>query len=296
MTSTTPAHADDETTRTDRVVLGDRLCAACLHPMAGSPIERHLASKILFARCMECGTPSPLLEYPTATPWIRQLQTLATSAVLMLALFFLMVQVLLCLGCVVFMKMVPLEFLIKRFFTAGKEILPVNASVSYYSLADIEWVNSADGGALLASSCDLWSFGIPLVPIGCLGLLPAIFSGMLGGVIFMRGSWVRRIAMGNLATVAFCIFWYVSADDMSQLLNTPLWAQNLQPTWEDVIAAYTHTSRMTLAAMTLWIGSLLGTAIGPSALRLLATTVLPPRERNLVAWIWTFAGKSVPNR
>ncbi len=291
--SSQPHTSDDsQTARTDRVLQGSRLCATCLHPMAGSPIERHLSSNILFARCNECGTPSPLLEYPSAAVWIGQLQSLAAVAVLALSLIALLLQMLLGWGSVAFLLLAAPKWMVEQLFAAYRA--SPGTTQAYPGSADLAWLNSEVGQLALSTECDVWNAGWMMFSLVCCAAFPAIVSGMIGGVMFLRGSFMRRMLLGNLATMAVCVGWYAFRSEVA----TPLLpaAGGIQPSWTEVVDMHVQLPLHVIAALTLWVGALSGTWLGPTLLRLLATTVLPPRERNLVAWIWTFSGKPVPRR
>ena len=60
-------------------VSGDRVCMQCLHPLAGSAIVREPETGLLYCRCVECGTAAAMLEYPTITPWIRRMKSVAAA-------------------------------------------------------------------------------------------------------------------------------------------------------------------------------------------------------------------------
>ncbi len=258
--------------------------------MAGCPIERHVASNILFARCNECGMPSPLTEYPSAAGWLAQLQSLAATAVLVLSLLAVVVQMLLCWGSVAFMLIVPAEMLVAPLFNAFQ--LATKNQDGYAATADMVWLATEEGQRALASECSVWNAGWLVFYLVFFAMIPALVSGMLGGVAFLRGSLPRRMLMGSLGPLAFCVGWYAFDAGVSP---TPLLAaRGITPTWAEVVDLHLQPQLHVLAALTLLVGTLVGTWIGPTVLRGIATTILPPRERNLVAWIWTFAGKQVP--
>lgn len=65
-------------TSSDRlgIVDGDRACHACGFNLRGQVVVREPHYSMIMVLCPECGTPSPLLEYPRVGPWITRLHIL----------------------------------------------------------------------------------------------------------------------------------------------------------------------------------------------------------------------------
>lgn len=80
MTSTTT-----ERTRVG-VVAGQRPCFKCGFALEGQPIEREPHYRLLMIFCPECGTPSPVTEYPVLGPWAKRIGALFIGLWLLLLL------------------------------------------------------------------------------------------------------------------------------------------------------------------------------------------------------------------
>ncbi len=288
MTTHAPQTIDDSSEKTGRTLHGHRLCATCLHPMAGSPIERHRSSNILFARCTECGAPSPLIEYPALTPWITQLHGLAACAVLLLTLLAFIVQTLLAWGATALAVYVPENELLSRVLSEMNQASkasggnPINGPAA--------WLLTPDGQAAVTSSADSSVYFAILALAGGGAFLIAMCSGMLAGAACLRLRALPRMLIANLAHLVLAALWCAIYDHAGQ---AP-WSTGNALGWSSIVQSNGCATRWGLAFAALLLGGAVGGLVGPSALRTLAKTVLPPRQRELVSWIWTFGGMKVP--
>lgn len=76
--------ADRSTPGDERLgqVTGDRRCHVCWFNLRGQVIVREPHYKMVMVRCPECGTPSPLLDYPRLGPWGRRFGVFAAMVYL----------------------------------------------------------------------------------------------------------------------------------------------------------------------------------------------------------------------
>lgn len=288
MTTHAPQTIDDSSEKTGRTLDGHRLCATCLHPMAGSPIERHCSSNILFARCTECGAPSPLIEYPTLTPWVTQLRGLAACAVLLLTLLAFIVQTLLAWSAMALAVYVPENEVFSRVLL---EMNQASKAIAPNPLAEpAAWLLTPDGQAALTSSTDSSVYFAVLTLAGSGAFLIAMCSGMLAGVVCLRLRALPRMLIANLAHLVLAAMWCAICD----LDREAPWSTVNSLDWSDLVQSNDSATRWILAFAALLLGGAVGGLLGPLMLRTLAKTVFPPRERELVSWIWTFGGMKVP--
>ncbi len=296
MTDTPP------TTNAARETLsGDRLCMECLHPLVGRTIEREKSTGLLYVRCGECGTASALLEYPTATPWIHRMKTVAAST---LAIFVVLASIALggvsggfTAGCAQLGTEVSAKFLarahLERLQTAAEALVPDIEDDSFTS--DLAWLASPDGEAALAASRrDPVAILSMLVP-GPIGSALVIPFALILGVLCMRRSWLARAFWVSLPATLGGAIAILYALSVNQYFNANVRSGSV-PTWQSVAEARNLLYFSTVSAVWfVWLSAVVG-LIAPSLVAGIFRFILPPRDRRLVAWLWEWRGLRIPTR
>ena len=280
---------------------GDRLCMQCLHPLVGRTIERDEGTGLLYVRCGECGTPSALFEYPTATPWLQRIKSVVASTLAALAIA---ASIALAgasggfSGASAAVASTGSSDTLERLHAQSVPADPADATngnfgSGRYGRVDEEWLKSDQGQAALAASRRSYDTLLYFALIQSIGLVVATPFAMFLGIALMRHGTVRRalwcgvpVAVGsgialsiNLtqaqfsgAVAAGARFWVQAAE-----------AHNLP--FFSVVSLLVTLGYTTLLAV-----------VAPAFAAAVARTILPPRDRRLVGWLWEWRGKPIPSR
>jgi hypothetical protein len=276
-------------------VAGDRVCMQCLHPLAGSSIVREPETGLLYCRCVECGTAAALLEYPTITPWIRRMKSVAAA-------FFVTVTILATLGAVGVGGLFPgiaaeaasesAYALVEAYRASGGSTL--DSSQQYdsgrYGLADQAWLDSDAGRAALRASRTSPGALLPFLGFALLGstlLIPAML--LLGLAGMRRHPLVRALGGLLIPTIggAISIAGFLAA---ARVVTAS--TQNIS--WTNYcVAENGPIVSMLMVAWLAAVGAVTALAAPPLTAAIFRF-ILPPRDRRLVAWIWEWRGKPIP--
>jgi hypothetical protein len=272
---------------------GDRLCMRCLHPLAGRAIERDGATGLLFVRCGECGTASALFEYPTLAPWLARLKSVIAGTLMIVA-----VAVVLAIGGTA--TGFTAGTLSESFASAASAVVRdwiveqpdrENLNNGYWSGCDARWLETEPG--LIAMARARWAPQVLLTLASLMGLACVIltpFAAFAGIALAARSAFARAIYAALPAAAGS-----VLGAAIVTLGSTRILAGSMQ-TWAEATAA-SHRVAYTAVILAILAGwCALVAAIGPSVAAGLARLILPPRDRRLVAWLWEWRGKRVPNR
>lgn len=270
---------------------GDRLCAQCLHPLAGQTIERDQDTSLLYVRCGECGTASALFDYPTAVPWMNRLKATIVSTLA----FIVLASAIAIAG-------------ITGGFTSGAATESVDQAAhtvvdayprpadtgskpkvaSTWDPADETWLATAEGSAAMAAA--RWSGRgiLELLLIGSLATTIVFPFLVLFAVSFCRQRPVKRALIALIpSVVGTSAALILTLDDASLNWQTYRTWRNVAS--ENHLAAHLWVLWSWFNAFTIVIA-----LIGPTLVASIARLILPPRDRRLVAWLWEWRGKPVP--
>lgn len=278
-------------TQPREILEGDRLCAKCLHPLAGQTIERDKDTTLLFVRCGECGTASAIFEYPTVVPWMNRIKAtiVSTLAFIVLACAIAIAGVTggftsgAALGSVERAAGVVVDARPRPTDTGGKPTVQ-----SIWDPADEAWLATAEGSAAMAAA--RWSRGanLELLLIGSLATAIAFPFLVLLAVSFCRQHPAKRALIVLIPTLVG-----TTAAIILTLDDASLSWQNFR-TWKNV-ASERHLASHLMALWTWFNAFAIAIAlIGPTLVASIARLILPPRDRRLIAWLWEWRGKPVP--
>ena len=276
----------EQTARRDtprETVSGDRVCMQCLHPLAGSTIVREPETGLLYCRCVECGTAAAMLEYPTITPWIRRMKSVATVTVGVGGLF---------PGIAAEAASESADALVEAYRASGGSTR--DSSQQYdsgrYGVADQAWLDSEAGRAALRASRTSPDALLPFLGFAVLGstlLIPVML--LLGLVCMRRHPLVRALAGLLIPTIGGAIS---IAGFLVAARAVTARPQNI--TWTNFCVAESGpVFSMLMVAWLAVVGAVTAMAAPPLAAAMFRF-ILPPRDRRLVAWIWEWRGKPIP--
>lgn len=286
--STTPPNA----AAPRETLQGDRLCMQCLHPLVGRTIERDAGTGLLYVRCGECGTASALFEYPTATPWLNRAKSVIASTLAITA-----IVALLALGGVTggFMGGASSEAcdaagveLSLAFRSSLDEQAKADPQIQsgYWTATHDQWLASPAGqDALLNARFGVTAL-VPFALITALGTAIAAPLALFIGIALTRQGPLRRAVYAALPVVlAAIVVWS---------MYYALGSRVAMSSWTHV--AFDHYLAGFTALSTAWFLAFVAAtaALAPSIAAFIARTILPPRDRRLVAWLWEWRGKTVP--
>ena len=274
---------------------GDRLCVQCLHPLAGSAIEREATTGLLYARCVECGTAAALFEYPTAAPWLRRFKSVAAASFAVLAILVIaasagiggiFTSVVSEFGGEASAQSIADAYRAEGFSTKDPSL---NYDNGIYAVADQTWLASDAGRAAVRASrfkADA------LLPVAGFCLLSAAllspFAVLTGVIAMRRGAVTRALAGALFPSIGGAI------SLASILAMSAFTANRTGVTWRTFAEAENGPHFAVLLVVWLAIFAGVVAAFAPIAAAALFRFVLPPRDRRLVAWIWEWRGKPVP--
>ena len=266
---------------------GSRPCLACGHDLLGQPIRRLNPHGILIARCSECGTVTPLQEYPVLGPWGRRLGGVLAAFYMFTCLILLIAH-----GCISW-------FL--TYFNTYEGLRPIGRG-----LGELIRLNNPNGDfngwraykldlldeISAAERSEVFSFTYLFTPdmIGGLtsGLLLAFLFGCFWSTYLLglsrRWIWIP-------AVIAIAFGWFMTL--------TIIWSGSNNTAGMNLteLAMHEFGLRTSTFLMILWlIPALIGVALGRSICRLIASFVLPPRQRIALAPLWTSDGLKPPFR
>ncbi len=278
---------------------GDRLCMHCLHPLAGRTIERESSTGLLFVRCGECGSASALFDYPTATPWLNRMKSVAASTLAVLTILVVLALGGVCCGfsygCVDFAVTASSKSLAIAFAKDGGSNMSSDGQYDEgaWAVVDEAWVASDAGVRALEASRHNPGVVIAILTLAPLGSIIAMPFAALLGIACMRRSLVSRALTSGgpalLATAVALMYAFANEEYGRAGLVTAT-----RPTW--VSLGQVHNSVYFTLVVGTWffVFSALVGLVAPACIARLFQFILPPRERNLVAWLWEWRGKPVP--
>jgi len=271
---------------------GDRLCMQCLHPLVGRTIERDAGTGLLYVRCGECGTASALFEYPTATPWLNRAKSVIASTLAITAII-----VLLALGGISggFMAGASTEAcesaamdLSMTFRSSLDEQAKADTQIQsgYWTATHDAWLASAAGQDAVAKAQFSLPALSPFILLNALGTAIAAPFALFIGIALARQGPLRRMVYTALPVVlaAGAVLGMLSMRGNWIAGNS--WGQVAR---DHYLMAYACISSAWFVAFTAATA-----AVGPAIAAFIARTILPPRDRRLVAWLWEWRGKTVP--
>ena len=291
-TSNPIANPVANTTLPRETLQGDRLCMQCLHPLRGRAIERDAGTGLLYVRCGECATASALFEYPTATPWLNRAKSVIASTLAVTAII-----TMLALGGITggFMAGASSEACDVASFELA---MAFRSSLDEQTKADPQiqsgnwtatydqWLASPAGQDALANARFSVTTLVPFVLLTALGTAIATPFALFAGIALTRQGLLRRMVYAALpvALAAIVVWSLYSALGFRFPVNS----------WQQV--AIDHYLAGYTALSTAWFLAFVAasSAAAPSIAAFIARTILPPRDRRLVAWLWEWRGKTVP--
>ncbi len=276
---------------------GHRLCMQCLHPLAGTTIERDAATGLLYCRCVECGTAAALFEYPSAAPWLRRFKSVAAASFAVLAILVVAASA----GIGGLAASVGSEFggeatadaIVTAYRESGFRALDTTTDGSFdsgiYANADRAWLETDAGRAAVRAS--RFSARALLQVAGVCLIAAAIVSpfAILAGMVALRRGPLVRAALGALLPTIGGAIALASIVTMTALLPA-----RTSFSWRTFAEAENgpHFAVLIIAWLALFSGTL--ATIAPAAAAALFRFILPPSDRRLVAWIWEWRGRPVP--
>lgn len=273
---------------------GDRLCMRCLHPLAGRAIERDAQSGLLFVRCGECGTAAALFEYPTLAPWLGRLKSVVAGTLVVFALLTGLAMAGVATGFTIGTALECVDSaadaLSASSIAAGNTDDGNGNFPGRWSSADTRWLATDAGRTALAET--RWSPIVVLTLGAMLGL---------GGLLLMPMAVAAGVALTARATLvrAACAALPVALGGMLGAAIASIGSARFPggaASWTQVVEdAHGPIYRLFIAAVLAGWCAIIA-MLGPAIAAGLARLVLPPRDRRLVAWLWEWRGKRVPNR
>jgi len=273
---------------------GDRLCMQCMQPLAGRTIEREPASGLLFVRCGECGTAAALFEYPTLSPWLPRIKSVLAASLVVTTVVAGLAMAGIATGFI-------LGTAVECADLAGDALAaapPPSGNTDdgngnfpqRWSNAELPWLATGAGRTALADA--RWHPMIVLLlaaMLGLAGMLLFPFAAAAGIALTARKPLVRAlfaalpIAIGGVLSAAMAS---IDSGGLAGGIGS----------WTEVAEAEHRGAYRLFIASTLAAWCAVVAMLGPSIAAGLARLVLPPRDRRLVAWLWEWRGKRVPNR
>jgi hypothetical protein len=276
-------------------VSGDRVCMQCLHPLAGSAVVREPATGLLYCRCVECGTAAALLEYPTITPWIRRMKSVAAA-------FFVTMALLATLAAVGIGGLFPTiateaadesaNALVEAYRAQGGTTRDQSQQFDSgrFAVADQAWLASDEGRAALRASRLSPGALIPFLGFAALGSAMLVPTMLLLGLAGMRRHPLVRAAIGGLVPSIGGVLATAGVFAVMPLgMGLP---QNM--TWTNYAAV--ENGPFFSGLMLGWLACVgaFTALVTPPLAAAIFRFILPPHDRRLVAWIWEWRGKPIP--
>ncbi|MBI1190012.1 MAG: hypothetical protein GC200_04940 [Tepidisphaera sp.] len=279
---------------------GDRACHACGFNLRGQVVVREPHYQMIMVQCPECGTPSPLLEYPRVGSWITRLHIF-----LLMLLFSLLIAGFIFTGFLAWRSsyqsmsavVEPLANLIAndyieyakpRAATAGTNAWWGQQAPSPWTVVELPWwdkyKHTQSGQPQRSLLQPLGSRAFASWLNECLVLLP-----LCALIACALPSWKRRRLLlvpliGMLVAITLAVSWkyYVFGPRVGYLDATAA-ALEIAPWW--VIAL-----PLTVSGVIMLLGTLLGRPAG----RRLVTFLLPPRQWASFGFLWAADGLDLP--
>ena len=279
---------------------GDRLCMQCLHPLLGRTIERDADTGLLFVRCGECGTPSALFEYPTATPWINRIKSVTASTLAALVIAAAIALAAATGGFSGASTSVAAqesgEALVDIYARTGPTTkAPTDAADpqtnTRWGAVDEAWLASDAGQAAISASRRSWNALLPFVLLQAIGLVVATPFAIFLGIGLLRHSALRRAIWCALpAVVGSGIALAIHAVD-AQFSGVAVGSTRA---WSNAANASNLPFFATVSLCVMVGYAALAAVVSPAIAAFVARTILPPRDRRLVGWLWEWRGKLIP--
>ena len=271
-------------------LIGDRACAHCMHPLMGSAIEREPTTGLLYVRCVECGAASALMEYPVATPWVQRMKSVVATGLVATAIAMLLVLAAIVGGLTTGAAMSGASLSAQDVYDTFTLQNPPSAddkSRGTWDPANTAWLDSPAGAEAIAQS--RWSADalLPFTTILALGGIAAVPFALLIGVACMRWAATRRVL---LVVLTAGIGWIVVVGPARLLAASG----RFQANWRDTVLEANYLHFAYLGGLMFCGLCALCALIAPSVASVVFRAILPPRDRQLVAWIWEWRGKPVP--
>ncbi|MCA9286386.1 MAG: hypothetical protein KDA22_14265, partial [Phycisphaerales bacterium] len=280
---------------------GDRCCVVCGYNLVGRPVVREPLYRLLIVRCPECGTVSPMQEYPSLGPWARRWAAVLAGGwfVAMLGLW--------ALGTVV------LVGLIGVCSTEGTSVARNEVSDAATKWLTSRSPDNTKQGWWQASSEDAIAWwvtqggweGFAAAHNGTIGLVnwggfavAALSTTLVGSVVgavwsvsalnLRRRRLLLLLPVMLLWTIAFAL---LSVLDQSGLLG--IQAYGYWALWKP-IEEHLGTPLMFAGLGFAAVGGAIGLLVGRSVVRGLLRLLLPWPARAVFGVLWTADGLSPP--
>lgn len=272
-------------------VIGDRLCVKCGFNLTGQPVYKESRYELFIARCPECGAVASMQEYPVLGKWANRWASLAAALWLLLLLgggfVFAMSTFGVSLGCVQSGSDTFAEYIANR---ALDENSVTGNSYGGYSVIESSWWRSQRPWRLLRDaggfrrvvadeSVAFW------FALGVAGLA----FGVIGSVALLHASRLRAaiaLALPLVLTIAFQTITHVgTARGLTFNINISA--------FEAAVAAL-GPAVFAISDLSAYFGILIGVIVGRPLARFLVRTMLPPRMRSTMSFLWLTDGKRPP--
>ena len=283
----TPASDELPTGEEMARIQGSRPCLACGQDLLGQPIRKATPYSFLIARCSECGTVTPLQEYPVLGPWGRRLGGVLIALYIFISLLFLILH-----GCLTWLFTYMNTYEGLRPTGRGLEALISENRPDYddsgWRNINPEWLDQIEP-ALIADTFSYRYFLSPDMLPGVIGgLVLAFIFGCLWSVYLLG---VRRAWLWVTSFVAIMFGWFMTLVGVWTIGSTSGKVTSVELAIQEFgIGTSMFFSMLWMAA------ALLGTFIGRPGCRLVSAFVLPPRQRVALAPLWTCDGLKPPFR
>ena len=261
------------------VVVGTRLCARCGYNLSGQIIRREPRYHLLVVMCPECGTVSPMIEYPSLSPWITQVHRLLTS------LWVLLLLVLLAATAVP-----PFAFALgssammgERYDDAVRHAFNASGTTRPFS----DWWSTADRGAILADAGGAGGlFGPEVVTLLLLQLPVMVLMGMVWSVLLVGKGWFTRLVWALVLIAVAAAYVAIPALDW--------YLEDTFRSASEAGRAYVGSVVAPLSLAWSFVILLPGMAVGPVLARGLVRVTVPPKLIPSLGFLWTECGLDPP--
>ncbi len=294
------------------VVQGDRACHACAFNLRGQPIVRESHYGMVMLRCSECGTVSPLAEYPLASGAARRLgAVMAIGWLLVVVIVYLIISIWAAgaahtgrRGAVELVAMAIAE----RYVEYSKaEVAKQTAAGTPNMNTYVTWAASqpvssglwVDSSWWLAEAGKSWvdearglhrPFDRSLVPVWVRAWVLLLPAGMLLACMFphARRPMLAVLALGVLPVGAGLLWLLGSGTNTWGGMGA--WGRTAMDLAQEVVGFRASAIQLAMLSPSL----LVGVWIGRPVARRLVVWLLPPRLRVAYAFLWLADGKPLP--
>jgi hypothetical protein len=261
----------------------DRFCDGCGYNLRTQPVRREARTGLLLCRCPECGSFQPARDSATAgRAWLWRLGTLA---------LFIWILVILWTGfglgaAQVGLTLVPLEeFTTYRQSVITRPVPPLPALSSLPVGLRAQTITVTTQGSVSVTRTTTWQREVRenveyyaefIALLRGSSFALGFVLAMLAAVVFHHWRrWGYFVVVTVVTVAAGVLVWCIWRNDQPHLLD---WA----------------TPHIIAQAAAHFAGGLAGILLGRPFARLVVTLILPPRIRQVLAFLWLADGKQPP--